>query len=189
MFLILLGYTKVYAGVLMEEAGIREAAKKAEQVANGFEEPYKSIIFKTVFEKLISGGGLTEVKQETEHAAQKVSANGDQNNIDIVCSKINRTDHPEISKLKTAKDRSVFILKLARDFAGVDGLFAREISDVLNRVFRLRVTRESITMVLGPETKFVDRKTVKTQGGDGFIYRVMAPGEDYLNTKLRGDAE
>lgn len=174
----------------MEDAEITTAAKKAEQIAKDFEEPYKSIVFRTVLDKLLSGQSpqVTPSPQHTKSTSPAPS--GNENRIERICSSINRTNYPDISRLHSAKDKAIFVLRIARDNAGIDGLSALEISQILDKVFRLRVTRHAITMSLGPEAKLVDRKSIKTKKGiESFIYRVMAPGEEHLDNIIKGEGK
>lgn len=171
----------------MEDTEITAAAKKAEQIAKDFDEPYKSIVFKTMLDRLLSGQN-TQTLPPVQHTKSSIpTQSGNENRVEVICSSINRTDHPDISKFHSAKDRAIFILRIARDKAGIDGLSAPEISQILDKVFRLHVTRHAITMSLGPEAKLVDRKSLKTKGIESFIYRVMAPGEEHLDNIIKGE--
>lgn len=165
---------------------VQKFAKKAESAAKGFEEPYKSIIFRTVFEKLLEGKALTAKEAQIPNVIKPQAINERiENTAEAVCSKINRTEYPEINKLKGAKDISLFILRIAKDDAGTDGLLPAEISEILNKVFRINITKYAISMALGEETKFVDRKNVTRRGGKAFVYRIMTPGEEHLAQLLK----
>jgi hypothetical protein len=89
---------------------------------------------------------------------------------------INRTAYPEVAAATKVLDRALAVLRLAsRDF-DIDGLTAPQIAKVLTEKFRLRTSRQAVTKALGSAHTLVD--TVKRGGTT--VYRIMQPGEDYL---------
>lgn len=168
---------------------LKTSTKIAQDAVADLEEPYKSIAFRVFLDKLLTEKctvSIPQIKTAVPLTAITENGNIDSEHLDLICSKINRTEYPEINKLKKAKDRALFVLKLVRDTGGRDGMSAKEISTVLDKVFRLNVTKQSINMVLFRETKLVDCKSIHSQGGDTNFYRIMSPGEEYLNSVLNG---
>ena len=171
----------------MDPKKLNQIAKTALDALNGLEEPYRSITFKVILEKMLNE---EEPERPSQFESNKKPVTSQKNietkehTLEEIYSLINRTDYPEIDKLTTAKDRALFILMIIRNDFNNDGLTSVQISDILDKVFRLKVTKYAINMALGPEVKLLDRKSIKTKGGEGFIYRIMAPGEQYINKKI-----
>ncbi len=92
-------------------------------------------------------------------------------------SNLSRTDHPEIGQASKALDRALHMLRIAERDHGIDGLTAGQLAKVLTDKFRLRVSRQALNQALDAAGDYVDR--VPT--GKGTIYRVMEPGEQYLD--------
>ena len=87
-------------------------------------------------------------------------------------------------KLTTALDRSMYVIKIAKDKLKIDGLVPAQISQVLWHTFRLNVTQPAIGMALMKSVKYIHRKQIKTKGGKRFVYLLMHEGETYLGNKL-----
>ncbi len=95
--------------------------------------------------------------------------------VDDLALKINRTDHAEINESMPVLERSLSILLIARDL-GVDGLSPPRIAEILTEKFRVKTRRQHVSAHLSAATKFVDRH----KEGRGFTYRIMGAGEKYL---------
>jgi len=165
---------------------LKEFARIAKDAVAELEEPYRSIAFKEFLDRLLTEKQTQSIQEKIKSARPGTSQECSvAPAIETLCSKINRTDYPEIKILKKAKARALLVLKLARDEANSDGLTATQISDILDKLFRLRVTKYAINMALGEETVLVDRKPIRTKGGQAYVYRIMAPGEDYLANLMK----
>ena len=74
-------------------------------------------------------------------------------------------------------EKSLAVLKLARDQLGIDGLTAPQISDILIKKFRVSsVYRQNVSSDLSKATQYVHR--LKT--GNEYKYLLMAAGESRL---------
>ncbi|MCK5320274.1 hypothetical protein KAJ61_02715 [Candidatus Parcubacteria bacterium] len=157
----------------------------------------KKIAFKIALDKLLysnnSTGSSSKTKKvsKTKNVTAKKTSSGpkSKNYTDDLskelCKKINRTKYPKIHNLKTAKERAVYILKIAKNDLNADGLNPTQISLILSGPFRIKASKESISMALGSETKFVDRKEVSVKGGKAYVYKLMHKGEEWIDEILK----
>ncbi len=90
--------------------------------------------------------------------------------------KIDSTQHPGVRTAKKVLDRSLMILQIALTQHGIDGLSPGEVSRILTDKFRLNTSDAAVRMSLGAATNLVNR----VQRDNGYIYRIMGPGEEYL---------
>lgn len=89
---------------------------------------------------------------------------------------LNRTKYPQITSSLGALERSLHLLRAARDDQEIDGLTPGEIAQVLTNKFRVRTTAAAVRMALGGAGSMVDRYPE----GRGYLYRIMDAGEDHL---------
>jgi hypothetical protein len=69
------------------------------------------------------------------------------------------------------------VLKIALDEHNIDGLTPAAIAKVLTDKFRVSATGTTVGTALARATSLVNR----VPNGGGFNYRIMAPGQEYLN--------
>ena len=100
-----------------------------------------------------------------------------------LCSLVNRTKYPEIYMIPKALGKSLFILKLARDELGIDGLTPAQIAKVLMKNFRVKIASNAVSMALMAAGTLVDRKTLEN-GGTGYRYYIMRGGEEHLRVAI-----
>jgi len=89
---------------------------------------------------------------------------------------IDRTAYPDLSKAPRVLDRALILLAACHNDYGVDGLSAPKIAEVLTNKFRLKTSRRAVSFALDAASTYVDR----TKSGRSVIYRIMAPGLDYV---------
>lgn len=175
---------------IMKVEDIKKLTQKAKEAVEGLEEPLKTEGFKVILNKLMESGKndssrTVEIKKKKKAiASTAVDVTGV---VEEVCNKINRTNYVEIYNMKKTLDKALFILKIVRDEAGVDGLLPLQISRILNVAFKIKATSIAISMALSSATKYVDRKQVDTRGGKGYKYYLMHEGEKYLEDLTKGD--
>lgn len=92
---------------------------------------------------------------------------------------IDRTAYPQIDVGMSVLNRSLWVLKIAKDEQGVDGLSAPQIADVLTGKFRVKTRRQNVTTALDKANRLVDR----TKEGRGVRYRIMGEGDRHLAEK------
>ncbi|MFA5421096.1 MAG: hypothetical protein WC280_03700, partial [Patescibacteria group bacterium] len=161
----------------------------------------KKIAFQKVLDKFLDNGLSVKSKKNSGNKYKKnVSKNKPSKKSPVkkkekdpvlseLLQKINRTKYSEIHNLKKTLDKSLYILKICKDDLDVDGLIPSQISYLLGEVFRVKITKESISMALGAATKFVDRNECVVNGGKAFIYKIMHDGEEHVNRILNSARE
>lgn len=173
----------------MDYSEMNEIAKKMIAAVDGLEEPFRSIAYRIFLERAFDHKLVGSEKKASAYGpAAKVSpavTPSANEPLSQIIEKINRSQHPAIMSMKKVKDQALYVLKISKDEAGVDGLTSKQISDVLDQVFRIRASKEAINMALASETRYVDRKPIKVMGGQAYVYRLMAPGEAYLAEILK----
>ncbi len=97
--------------------------------------------------------------------------------VDVLLRDIDSTQYPEISASKNVLEKSLRVLQLAHRDHEIDGLSPRDIAKILTDKFRIRTGDAAVRMALGKVSNLVDR----VPQGKGFVYRIMAPGEEHLS--------
>lgn len=87
------------------------------------------------------------------------------------------TQHHEVIDATSMLDRCLWVIRIAKDEYGVDGLTPPEIVNVLTEAFRIPTVRQVVTPPLKAAARYVKRE----QAGRGYRYRIMRGGEDYLD--------
>lgn len=95
------------------------------------------------------------------------------------------TQHPGVTSGAKILDRSLMILQIAHDDHGIDGLSPGEIAKILTDKFRIGTSSAAVRIALGRATNLVNR----VSKAEGFQYRIMAPGEEYLAHRNEAKAE
>lgn len=163
---------------------LKDLTQKAKEAVESLPEPLKTEAFKIILSNMLESSEKKEkIHQKT--TVQKVMSKKGTKEMEDFSSKINRTKHPDIYKLKKALDRSLYVLRLARDELEVDGLLPLQISRILSTVFRLKSTQAAVNMALAGASSYVDRKPLRVQGGQGYEYILMHEGEKYLEGILK----
>lgn len=98
------------------------------------------------------------------------------NHVDTLLQGINSTQHPAVATAAKNLDRALMVLKIALDEHNIDGLTPTAIARVLREKFRVSVQDNGVVMALSRAAALVDR----VKGPDGYVYRIMAPGNAYL---------
>lgn len=160
------------------EIRYNDLAKKARDQVQELDEPYRSIAYETILRDLIQ-----EAKREAPAPVKSKRKTGSpeaaENPVEAFLT--NPINAAPYSKLFSSRgkivEKSLGVLKLARDELGIDGLTAPQISEILVKKFRVsKVHRQSVNRDLGAATEFVTR--LKTD--DGYKYLLMTAGEARL---------
>jgi hypothetical protein len=93
-----------------------------------------------------------------------------------VVDAIDSTAHQEIYDRNKALDRALIVLRASRK-AGAEWLSAGVITRILREKFRLPANANAVSMALARANRLVDRRSA----AGGYEYRLMAPGDDYLD--------
>lgn len=168
----------------MENTELKKKVQIAKDAVAGLEEPLRTEGFKTILAKLLDENKLDEgTKKNTIKSRERKIV---ENNIaEIELPALNRTEYPELYKLKNTLDKSLFILKIYQDKFDIDGLTPSQISKVLTETFRIKTSKESISMSLMNAKNEVHRE----KGiGKNFIYKIMNGGEKILKEKIENES-
>src|SRR5438552_13176341 len=115
-----------------------DLAKKARDQVAELDEPYRSIAFETILQDLIRESKLGETSEQRRPKGQKPSTSAD-DPVELFLTNV--VDAGPYTKLFSARgklvEKSLAVLKLARDQLGIDGLTAPQISEVLTKKFRV----------------------------------------------------
>jgi hypothetical protein len=174
-----------------ETEHLTDIVKRAAELAELVPEPLREAAFNRVFDQL-AGGGRVEQRADSSEAAKtrrntstsrrgaSKSATPTEKAPDpaaVLTNSVSRTDHPEVGQASRALDRALYLLRIAEGEHGIDGMTAPQIAKVLTDKFRRRVSRQAINQALDAAGDYVDR----TPTSNGVVYRLMQPGEDYLD--------
>jgi hypothetical protein len=165
---------------------IADVTKRAAEIAALVPDHLQEAAFNRAFDRLIgdeparprAGSGNRRVRATKARATTGSSDDlqGRDDPAAVLIDSLSRTDYPEVGQAVRALDRALYILRIASEEYGIDGMSAPQIAKVLTEKFRLRVTRQAIGQALDAAGNYVDR----VSGKRGAVYRLMQPGEDYL---------
>jgi hypothetical protein len=168
---------------------IAEATKQAAEIAAAVPKHLQEAAFNRAFDALTQSSGTPDSSRVARSSARagrrkavrtttKPEPNGGSNDpTSELINSLDRTNHPEIAAATRSLDRALHLLRIAQHDHGIDGLTAPQIAKVLTDKFRHRVSRQAITQALNGAGNFVD---IAPQPTGAAIYRLMAPGEQYL---------
>ncbi len=177
---------------------IAEITKQAAEIAANVPEHLQEAAFNRAFDALseskgpqrpvrmrelsIGGRGGKRARVSTKSEPD----DGSSDPTSVLINSLSRTDHPEITGAARSLDRALYLLRIAERNHGIDGLTASQIAKVLTDKFRHRVTRQSIGQALNGAGNLVDFVPQTTGAA---VYRLMAPGETYLDGLAEGGAD
>lgn len=165
----------------MKKDNLKEIFKKAAAIASEVPENMQSAAFSHALKILL--GEVPEVKTEAKTKgkkgvrAKKRLEKKEDASVELILQKLDRTKYPIVNDLSNVLDRSLFVLKIAKDEFDIDGLTPPQIAKILTDIFRLPTSRQAVYNRLSKAVKLVDSKPA----GKADIYRIMQPGEEYLS--------
>src|ERR1039458_4768255 len=178
---------------------IAEITKQAAEIAAAVPEHLQEAAFNRAFDALSENGEPQEPVHRREpstggrrgkraRASTKPESDGGSSDpTSVLISSLRRTDHPEIAGASRSLDRALYLLRIAERDHGIDGLTASQIAKVLTDKFRHRISAQAIRQALnGAGSGYVD---FTPQAKGAAIYRLMAPGEAYLDDLTKGGAD
>jgi len=172
-------------GFRMAEIKYGELARKASTEVEGLEEPLKSIAYKTILDELIKDAKDAKASgTELKGGPETESISGKRDPIAAFMGRA--VDASEFGNLFTAKgslvEKSLAVLKLARDEFGIEGLTPSQIKEILTRKFRVSgVHAANISRDLGGSPEYVSR--ISDDKGRT-AYLLMVRGEQRLKEVL-----
>lgn len=166
---------------------VQKVADKATQVAEGIEEPYKSLIYPIIFKNLLDEEILEErmspepMREKVpevllEHLKPKSQEQSQEDISKILVSNFDWSKYIYIHKIEPY-EQYLLVLKIAHEEFGIDGLSPPEITKILFEKFRISKTYNAVSMALsGLRGKDVDR----IRRGTSFVYRISKLGLDRI---------
>lgn len=166
-----------------------DLAKKALKEVEGLEEPFRAVAYKTILDELIKDAKSAGRESKPHPALGQTELSSKRDPVEAFMGRA--VDASTVGGLFPQKgflvEKSLAVLKLARDEFGIEGLTATQIGEILTRKFRVgSVHARNISRDLGGSTQYVSRVT-DDQGRT--TYLLMVQGEQHLGellTRLQG---
>jgi len=175
----------------MKEHDLTELFKKAAEIAKAVPEALQEAAFNRAVDALMgqnaglgasgreNAGGKTGHKPPPLSPPRHPPAEETTDPTARLLQSLDRTAYPQVLSSPRVLERSLCLLRAARDDFEIDGLGCAAIAKILTEKFRLRTTRQAVQQALDVAGDKVDRVT--PPGGKTF-YRIMHPGETYLDS-------
>jgi hypothetical protein len=161
-----------------------ELAKKARGQVESLEEPYRSIAYETILQDLIREA-KRNVPGERTRTKTPGSSEGVEDPVELFLTSV--VDAGTYTKVFGVRgklmEKSLAVLKLARDQLGIDGLTPPQISEILIKKFRVaKVHPQNVARDLAKATQYVHR----LKAGNEYKYLLMTAGESHLEEVASG---
>lgn len=162
---------------------------EAAEIAKKLPENLQEAAFNRALDELLNGSARKSSAKSRGSSRHVAKPKPNSNEVEIepnhLLADIDSTRYQDIGDTGRVADQALKVLQLARQDHGVDGLTASQIFEILTQKFRLPVKKNAVLMALRREPKTVDVKP----GPNGQIFRIMAPGDDYLENLRASGAE
>ena len=178
----------------MESENLKEKVEAAKKAVEGLDSELKQTAFQTILNKLLEDGRAEKrvpskrkksSKKSRDKSSQVNSSKAPKNKQALeICEKINRTKYPKMFKMKSSRERALYLLYFVKEDLKIDGLTPSEISTILTEKFRLKATPNAVGMALMNASSDVDRRSCIINGANAYRYHIMHPGEQTIKEKL-----
>lgn len=165
---------------------MQELFRQASEIASVVPDAMQAEAFNRALESLT--GGLPSPSQ-TQRKKSQSSNKPSSKQSDKAASfneswyqELDSTRYPNLVDAPNALTKILIVLRVAKDEFATDGLTPANISSVLDKKFRINISPSTVAARLGGASKLVSR----TEHGTGYMYRIMHPGEQYLDGKYTG---
>lgn len=171
----------------MDNEKLKEEIQRAKEAVEGLPEPFKSRTYDKIIERILDGtyGSKSQKKVKSRSSGRKNPTSKEDEMVQKVINDLDRSKYEKIHDLKVL-ERSLYLLKIVRDDLSIDGLSPSQIASVLTEKFRVKTTKEAISMSL-MKTSYVDRVPTVNRGARTYQYKLMQKGEDYLKNILESE--
>lgn len=171
----------------MSDNKTKDLFKRAAEIASVVPDAMQAEAFNRALERLEAETGVG-AKLSGQRVADKRRAPGTGRNVDATTEQnqgglltliagIKSPNYPDIKPAISVRERSLRVLRLAREDFSIDGLGAGDIAKVLTDKFRVTTSSQAVTRALKDRPDLTDRS--KRHGIE--VYRIMEPGEQFLN--------
>ena len=169
----------------MADDQLAAAFKRASEIVKAVPKHLQETAFNRALDQLLKQANTTNKpgpgKQASKSPSKRRSTEPDSPEVgvlDLLLRDLDRTKYPEIRADNQALLNALAVLRAAKRDHAVDGLQPPQIARILTEKFRISTGVSTVSMALGHAGKYVNR----VQVGRGYTYRLMDPGEKYLNT-------
>ena|SRR5438132_9353597 len=168
----------------MSEVKYGDLARRASKEVEGLDEPLRSIAYKTILDELIRDAKSSQ--PEVNRPVAETGTTGAVKRDPVEAFMGRAVDASGFGDMFTRRgllvEKSLAVLKLARDEFGVEGLTSSQIAEILTRKFRVAgVHAANISRDLGKSTQYVSRVT---DDRGHTLYLLMVQGEQRLREVL-----
>lgn len=177
---------------------MNEVIEKAKEATKNLEEPYKSIAYRFLLEKLWESSEIGKMKgvknahKKIKIPSTEIKREGDVGEFDILqISQEIVSNYEFVHNFPKAFDRGLLILKIAKDELDIECLTPSQISEILIKRFefpRKGNKPNNFNVVFGREE---ERVSLVDRRGKENTYTITKPGRDHLDKMLEkyGKAE
>jgi len=165
----------------MKDDELKTLFKKAAEISKAVPDPLREAAFNRAVDVLL---GVDDLSLRTpSHKPRKpgkpdlFSPSRRNKDADPHIFDLDRMAYPQMQTVSRVLERALILLRIAKDDLGIDGLGSRLIAKVLTDKFRFRTTRQAVQQALDAAGDKVDRVSHDRKT----IYRIMGPGEAYLD--------
>ncbi len=163
----------------MSDENLKEVFQQAAEIARSVPKELREAAFNRALDALLEPAkSRPATTRRRSGRLRNTNVEGDASDpVTVLLADLDRTGHPEVAAAPRVLERALFLLRAARDDHQIDGLGTPQIAKVLTEKFRLRTTRQAVTHALDAAGDKVDR----TSASGSVSYRLMQPGDEYLN--------
>jgi len=171
----------------MDNQKLKEEIEQAKETVEGLPEPFKSKTYDKLLERILDAayGAKSQKKAGNVARSKKNVAPREDDIVQRVINDLDRSKYEEIHNLKVL-ERSLYLLRIVREKLKIDGLSPSQIASILTDKFRIKTTKEAVSMSL-MKTHYVDRIPTVNRGARTYQYKLMQKGEDYLKKVLESE--
>jgi len=165
----------------MKDDELKALFKKAAEISKAVPESLREAAFNRAVDALLGGQQVSDLgstKKIRKTVKRKPSAGPSQEgDADPLITELDRTAYPQMKTAPRVLERALILLRIAKNDFDIDGLGSSRIAKVLTDKFRYRTTYQAVQQALDAASDKVDRVST----GRKTLYRIMSPGEAYLN--------
>jgi len=165
----------------MKDDELKALFKKAAEISKAVPESLREAAFNRAVDALLGGQQVSDLgstKKIRKTVKRKPSAGPSQEgDADPLITELDRTAYPQMKTTPRVLERALILLRIAKNDFDIDGLGSSRIAKVLTDKFRYRTTYQAVQQALDAASDKVDRVST----GRKTLYRIMSPGEAYLD--------
>jgi len=173
----------------MKDDELKALFKKAAKISEAVPETLREAAFNRAVDALLgiqqvpTQGSSPKTRKTVKHTPSTEPSTGGA--ADPLLTELDHNAYPQMETAPRVLERALMLLRIAKDDFRIDGLGSSRIAKVLTEKFRYRTTYQAVQQALGAAGNKVDRVSV----GRKTTYRIMHPGELYLDTGQFGEAQ